>query len=987
MIKNNNQPTFWLEVRKEYIVENFESLLRYLKLYNYKADDGNSDGDFDQSYSCLRQVVEDFLEDISSSNLSSNASTFWKKNETLNLRIIATYLLASDKKHMQDHKALLKLADYLLLNNYCDNSQIMLNIQMFAYEAAKKTPILRYGFSWDDLSKENFTPYILASKLFQTQFGKPLETSYWYYAGRGLLHLENNHASLLNMNLDQYKKAQVAKQIEVNSFLDIMVKKNEKSNKTEFPGLFQLSTDLYNDQQKVQPSLVYKPKEYMPEDELIVRVTFIGSEIQAESIDPKYEKITSKVFITHNFCFIPIEHWRQTLRVGDYLKVNRIEEADYAFSLDDTFDKFYESQGKGAVLRSCDAVFFEEFKGGIRCITNEGLLVNIFGESLYTIDEEKPTKVLIKTCKRDRNHHVVLNAELSYDETPDEYTLTGKNFIDDAQQWLIEQFIEYSEPSETSTRDRTMGSVIPLEAVTLLSHILFKESQMVINTYERYYRLLAARMIAFMAGNEYDSTWLSYNLNYQNSIIKFSIGSSVKTLHLQKDIELSGDKHIENESLVIEKLVRYIDEQFKPERQRNTFTTEDINYLEELVKASNTLNGKIELSEINRIKRSIASFLGVGDVYRNIYRNLTYYGEESDTLEFKTSIIFTPNMRPDHSTQKWIILKTICGFLNTISGGELLLGVNDQGYSSDLRQDLEWLYKNQKITEMTMDKYRLFVKCMIDHAFMDEENAISSGDITATRIRLLIEKNDEGMELLRIQVQPYEYGIISFDDKLERPEHIKESYYRTSGATIPMTREIRKTILEKKIQFSVDRCTRLMLQLRQACKERKQTILRNYSSKNGTKDRKVEVYQILTKQQLAITYDIDKKEIREYKISRIGSIDITDQTWKYANKHKNLRIDIFNMMETPKAQPVKIKLKLSNLASNLIREEYPSSLDVLKDNSEVDKEQYPTILSTEVFSLLGIGRFYMGLLKEIKVVEGKELIQYAKDYIKRLEAL
>lgn len=98
MIKNNNQPTFWLEVRKEYIVENFESLLRYLKLYNYKADDGNSDGDFDQSYSCLRQVVEDFLEDISSSNLSSNASTFWKQNETLNLRIIATYLLASDKK-------------------------------------------------------------------------------------------------------------------------------------------------------------------------------------------------------------------------------------------------------------------------------------------------------------------------------------------------------------------------------------------------------------------------------------------------------------------------------------------------------------------------------------------------------------------------------------------------------------------------------------------------------------------------------------------------------------------------------------------------------------------------------------------------------------------------------------------------------------------------------------------------------------------------
>ena len=97
----------------------------------------------------------------------------------------------------------------------------------------------------------------------------------------------------------------------------------------------------------------------------------------------------------------------------------------------------------------------------------------------------------------------------------------------------------------------------------------------------------------------------------------------------------------------------------------------------------------------------------------------------------------------------------------------------------------------------------------------------------------------------------------------------------------------------------------MMLLLRQACKERKQVILRGYTSKSGTKDRNVEVYQILTKQQVAITYDIDKKEIREYKISRIRSVDITGQNWKYAHKHKNLRIDIFNIMENPKDAPVR----------------------------------------------------------------------------------
>lgn len=987
MTGSNNQPTFWLEVRKEYVVDNFESLLHYLRLYNYKADEENSDSDFDKSYLCLKQVVTGLAEDIAFGNLSTNASVFWKQEESLYLRIIASYLLATDKKGCQDHKILFLLADHLLLNRYCDNCQVLSDIQVLAYEAAKGLPVIRYGFSWDDLSKDNFTPYILATKLSQTQFGKDSDSSYWYYEGRGLLYMENNHIALANMNLAQYQKIQVAKQIEVNSHLDIVVKKNERSNKTEFPGLFQLSSDLFNEQQNVLPSPICKPKEYMPEDELIVKITFIGNEIQAESIDSKYEKVKGKVFITNNFCFIPIEHWRRTLMVGDYLKVKRIEDSGCVFSLDDTFDKFYEGQGEGAVHRSYDAVFFEEFNGGIRCITNEGLLVNIFGESLSAMDEENPTKVLIKGCKRDRNDHVVLNAEFSYNGTPDEEALIGKEFIDDAQQWLIEQFIEYCYPSEILSSDKPVGAIIPSEAVTLLTHILFKESQMVTDTYERYYRLLAARMIAFMAGNQYDYTWLSNELNYQNTIIKFSMGASVKTLHLKEYSELTGDRRVEGESVIIQKLVRYIDEQYEPERQKNSFTEGDIEYLEQLIKASNTLNGKIELSEINRIKRSIATFLGVGDVYQNIYRDLTYYGEESDTLEFKSSIVFTPNMRPDLSTQKWTILNTVCGFLNTVSGGELLLGVNDKGYSCDLHQDLEWLYKNQKITEMSMDKYRLFIKYMIDHAFMDEENTTRGENITATRIRLLIEKNDEGMEILRIQVQPYEYGIISFDNEQDRPEHIKESYYRTSGATIPMTREIRKTILEKKIQSSADKDTRTMLQLLQACKERKQVVLRDYTSKSGTKDRNVEVYQILTKQQVAITYDIDKKEIREYRISRIGSVDITGQNWKNVNKHKNLRIDIFNIMENPKTEPIKIKLKLSNLASNLIREEYPASMDVLTNNTEADREQYPMILRTEVFGLAGIGRFYLGLIKEIKVIEGQELILYAKEYVKRLEDL
>lgn len=74
-----------------------------------------------------------------------------------------------------------------------------------------------------------------------------------------------------------------------------------------------------------------------------------------------------------------------------------------------------------------------------------------------------------------------------------------------------------------------------------------------------------------------------------------------------------------------------------------------------MVSASNVLRGKLEPSELNRIKKGIADYLRVADVYRNITREYTDYGEESDTLEFKTSIVFPPNngVQADLQQQRW----------------------------------------------------------------------------------------------------------------------------------------------------------------------------------------------------------------------------------------------------------------------------------------------------------------------------------------------
>ncbi|MBQ3636566.1 MAG: ATP-binding protein [Bacteroidales bacterium] len=67
---------------------------------------------------------------------------------------------------------------------------------------------------------------------------------------------------------------------------------------------------------------------------------------------------------------------------------------------------------------------------------------------------------------------------------------------------------------------------------------------------------------------------------------------------------------------------------------------------------------------------------------------LVYLGAESQTLEFKTSMVFPSHnsMRPDRQKQTMHILQRICGMMNG-QGGKLYVGVNDQGYACGLDAD------------------------------------------------------------------------------------------------------------------------------------------------------------------------------------------------------------------------------------------------------------------------------------------------------------
>jgi proteasome accessory factor C len=176
------------------------------------------------------------------------------------------------------------------------------------------------------------------------------------------------------------------------------------------------------------------------------------------------------------------------------------------------------------------------------------------------------------------------------------------------------------------------------------------------------------------------------------------------------------------------------------------------------------------------------------------------------------------------------------------------------------------------------------------------------------------------------------------------------------------------------------RITLLKTKLARAIQQEKQVVLRSYHSLHSgeIKDYKVEPFQFTENYASVIAYDAGAKMVKQFRLSRMSEIIMLDKDQEYLEKHQMKTTDVFNFTGDKSYQ---VKLKLSFQAYLLLREEYPKTIPFL---SKVDNEGYYFI--GKVNHLYGIGRFVLGMLDEIVVVEPKELKEYVKtklnDYLK-----
>ncbi|MCK9501320.1 MAG: WYL domain-containing protein [Lascolabacillus sp.] len=176
------------------------------------------------------------------------------------------------------------------------------------------------------------------------------------------------------------------------------------------------------------------------------------------------------------------------------------------------------------------------------------------------------------------------------------------------------------------------------------------------------------------------------------------------------------------------------------------------------------------------------------------------------------------------------------------------------------------------------------------------------------------------------------------------------------------------------------RHSRNVRQLVQAMEERRTVILKKYASSHGNdiRDRRVEAFAFTTNYEQVWCYCLEDREVKLFRVSRIGAVEILPEPWQHEAAHQSGYIDIFRMHGNVK---MRVILKMGLRSSSLLMEEYPLASKQMKRISDNE-----WMLDTEVCSYEGVGRFVLGLPGDIVIIDSPELVQYIANQVEKIKA-
>lgn len=164
---------------------------------------------------------------------------------------------------------------------------------------------------------------------------------------------------------------------------------------------------------------------------------------------------------------------------------------------------------------------------------------------------------------------------------------------------------------------------------------------------------------------------------------------------------------------------------------------------------------------------------------------------------------------------------------------------------------------------------------------------------------------------------------------------------------------------------------RIAQKLYDAIMQERVVMIHGYSSPHSQTltDREVEPFLLMNGNHDVRAYEHSSGMNKTFKISRMGDLEILDKSWRYRSKHMAMFTDYFNFSGD---QPQEVCLRLDRLSYSVLIEEYPKTeRDIV---AEEDGEHW--MFRPSICSMIGIGRFILGLYDHIDIIDSPELKEY-----------
>lgn len=983
----------WLPIKSEYIVENFDSLLEYL----YNADFDRKDDKF------LAETIEK-LEEVATSVMEENFShklgikdlidETWIRNQ----KIVAASIYASFKSGKDFRKLLVRLIDNYIINQIvCDESSFK-KIKAILVGLANNAQF-QLPYSLRDLMSDDFAPKEFANKLLGMRFDNPASDTLTYET-KGQCVFKNNNIEIITKTSSDCKKAKIKSVADVGLDVNILTDGKKRVEDLDFQEQDAELSHLLNTLYHNQPAKAPKLKRYTEDDVFFVEVISMdraGRKIICRTLDPAYEAVELELLIPQYHPFNPwvsvqredfINHLEieQKLKVKFFKKNNTIY-----FSFEDQLNEYYFDL---EYLDESKAIYVKDYGNGkgTTWLTANGRWVNIqknqYDEEINEAasnESDYGINICFKFKTLDKSGNTIINASRVGSLVKD---VDRDQFIEEAIRNMVGDIYNYWDSECPEYEDKTVAvNHLPDYYAETLTHLLaMRGEDMELTHSERYITTAAAKALAIILDRDHDSRFCDYNLKFLRALWAFAEDPENRWLKEAEEPEALENIDIVNQkNEVLKILSNYKSENTAKPSLGNSL---DVERVSQLVEASNTLIGNITSTEINRIKRTISKCLGIESLHKEDHSGKHWFGDESDMLEFKTSIVFVPKKKgepesAEPNVQIWQILKTINGFLNSLYGGTLLLGVNDSGYANGIEADIKWLRKNNIIFVDNVDHYIQYLKLRVDNAFEAYNRKMDKGrDIVSTRVKYSHFQSD-GHIILRIDIQPYEMGCVKLRDSIDimgkeaikRPDFIKDAYRRNSITTEELTNKIRKQVEIDKRNIINDKEKQSPIAVQQAIDTKKLIRLENYQSSSSVSSRTITPVELLPLRGLVVGIEKGQKDVKIFKLNRCESVVVLDESCNPPAK-KNYQVDPFNMLAPSSSKQFDVHLKLNRQAWLLLKETYPYTEDLITDEKV---GQYPFSLKCQISKVEGIGSFCMSTLGCFEIVEGEELKRYIKD--------